>query len=246
MTSDEINVQLESLRSECKRALTLGNKDLARQYLSEVPLWEIAYQLAVMNERNDVPKLKYNPFGESLGSPIGADSDSPLRGDALRCSDCHERLGSYHKPSCHRQGTVTMAADYRDQPIGADSDKTVRDDDQVRRGWDLFYELWGDCQEKRYVKRKWSELQTILELQMPKHAPGADSDKTVREKAEGIVDAAELQRKVHYGHPYCLMCAGINYSAFPCPRCGRIAAGPADERTTRPDPQADKIQTQEG
>jgi hypothetical protein len=38
-------------------------------------------------------------------------------GGEIRCSDCHERLGSYHKPSCHRQGTVTEGSDYRDRPI---------------------------------------------------------------------------------------------------------------------------------
>jgi hypothetical protein len=88
MTSDEINVQIESLRIECQRALTLGNKDLARQYLSEVPLWEIAYQLAVLNERQSKPvpgmgnMLRGPWFGgydESLGSKLGAGSETEVR-----------------------------------------------------------------------------------------------------------------------------------------------------------------------
>jgi len=49
-------------------------------------LWEIAYQLAVMNERNDVPKLKHNPFGEALGSTVDAGSETEVRGD------CGEQL----------------------------------------------------------------------------------------------------------------------------------------------------------
>ncbi len=43
------------------------------------PQWEIAYQLSVMNEREDVPKLKHNPFGESLGSPVREGSDTEVR-----------------------------------------------------------------------------------------------------------------------------------------------------------------------
>ena len=37
-------------------------------------------------------------------------------GADLRCSDCREPWGAQHKPSCHRQGTVTAASDYRDKP----------------------------------------------------------------------------------------------------------------------------------
>jgi hypothetical protein len=44
-------------------------------------LKECAYQLAVMNERQDVPKLKHNPFGESLASTVPPGSDSALRGE---------------------------------------------------------------------------------------------------------------------------------------------------------------------
>ena len=45
------------------------------------PMWEIAYQLAVMNEREDVPKLKTNPFGVA--------HDEASKGDAV-ASDCAE------------------------------------------------------------------------------------------------------------------------------------------------------------
>lgn len=45
----------------------------------QLPFWEIAYQLAVMNERNDVPKLKNNPFGESLGLTVPPDSETEMR-----------------------------------------------------------------------------------------------------------------------------------------------------------------------
>jgi hypothetical protein len=34
---------------------------------------------------------------------------------AFRCSDCGNPAGSQHKPSCHRQGLVTSASDYRDR-----------------------------------------------------------------------------------------------------------------------------------
>jgi len=33
---------------------------------------------------------------------------------AIRCSECNRREGSQHRPSCHRQGVVTSASDYRD------------------------------------------------------------------------------------------------------------------------------------
>lgn len=34
-------------------------------------------------------------------------------GDAIRCSECRQLKGSQHKPSCHRQGVVSEASDYR-------------------------------------------------------------------------------------------------------------------------------------
>jgi hypothetical protein len=36
-----------------------------------------------------------------------------------RCSDCGESGGAQHRPSCHRQGLVTAASDYREDPAAA-------------------------------------------------------------------------------------------------------------------------------
>lgn len=56
MTSEEIKLEIESLRTVAQKALDSRVPATARQYLSEVPLWEIAFQLAISNEK-DKPDL---------------------------------------------------------------------------------------------------------------------------------------------------------------------------------------------
>lgn len=51
-------------------------------------LAEIAYQLAIMNERQD----------------------SPAKSSDNHCSECGVSIGMHHKPSCHRQGILTEPA----------------------------------------------------------------------------------------------------------------------------------------
>jgi hypothetical protein len=118
MTSDEINAQVSDYDPD-----TTGGA-------SAIWLKEIAYQLAVLNERKDVPKLKHNPFGEVLGSPVSADSDKPLRGGHQE-DDAGVPGGI--EPYC--RWCRLIKRDWEASPecpanpagrFGADSDKTVR------------------------------------------------------------------------------------------------------------------------
>src|SRR5579872_5082450 len=73
MTSDEIKRQCD----QSMKFAAQGTSDALR----DAPLWEIAYQLAVFNERNDVPKSKHNPFGEVSARAERATSGDEVRGD---------------------------------------------------------------------------------------------------------------------------------------------------------------------
>jgi hypothetical protein len=79
MTSDEIQQVLANLRELGKGNPAVGNI---------LPLWEIAYQLAVMNERKSEKGVyakgvadgqKALMMAQSLGSPVGEDSDKTVR-----------------------------------------------------------------------------------------------------------------------------------------------------------------------
>ncbi len=80
-----------------------------------IPLWEIAYQLAVMNER---------PIRKNLGSPVSMDSNTKVRGCELPASDtsqtkthrtglctCGQPLEIVHCPFTLKNGEYCLACD---------------------------------------------------------------------------------------------------------------------------------------
>ena len=48
-------------------------------------------------------------------APVADEPFRNLLAVPVRCSECNRREGSQHRPSCHRQGLVTSASDYRDR-----------------------------------------------------------------------------------------------------------------------------------
>jgi hypothetical protein len=79
MTSDEIQRTID----RGKKLGADGDEEAAKR----LPLWEIAYQLAVMNERNasgDQQAVDAMLKKVGLGSPVGADSDKAVRGSDER------------------------------------------------------------------------------------------------------------------------------------------------------------------
>lgn len=54
--------------------------------------------------------------------------------EAIRCSDCLVSEGAQHKPSCHRQGIVSTASDYRDKNLTATltAEPQITDNSEVK------------------------------------------------------------------------------------------------------------------
>jgi len=50
---------------------------------------------------------------QDRSEPVKGPPASSSASGASRCSDCKVEAGGQHKPSCHRQGLVTSASDYR-------------------------------------------------------------------------------------------------------------------------------------
>ncbi len=155
MTSDEIqNILAKPLWK---------NIDSARH---ELWLAEIAYQLAVMNERHaerEAEKRYVEGFengeklAQRLGSPVGADSDKTLRG-LQRIRDLASDLVNLQPYGEVARGLQRIAdiADDLGSPVGADSDKTVRGD-EMRQLYDSYYIAARDLQDARTL------LKTVVE-----------------------------------------------------------------------------------
>jgi hypothetical protein len=82
MTSDEIQRTIQ-------RGIKLGTEG-DEEAAKRLPLWEIAYQLAVMNERNasgDQQAVDEMLKKVGLGSPVRAASETEVRGDGENKSD---------------------------------------------------------------------------------------------------------------------------------------------------------------
>jgi hypothetical protein len=82
MTSDEIQRTIQ-------RGIKLGTEG-DQEAAKRLPLWEIAYQLAVMNERNasgDQQAVDEMLKKVGLGSPVRAASETEVRGDGENKSD---------------------------------------------------------------------------------------------------------------------------------------------------------------
>lgn len=109
MTSEEI----QDAKIKAVDAATGG---LGKEHWIVAALLEIAHQLAVGNEQQDVPKLKHNPFGESLAAPVRADSGSEVRGDGpwldrdWMCANC-DHINMAVRQSCRNCGLKRSASE---------------------------------------------------------------------------------------------------------------------------------------